>query len=158
MKKFNVRVVETLAKTIEVQAETIEEAEDIVRDMYDNEEVVLTYEDYDNEVEFYPTYVNPTDIFYIISTGWDKDKAEYIHEMFIALKEAGVKYSDEEIFEIVNESESQEFIGIYDESYFDEYLNEIAKCSFDDIEQGTYNPNNGFYKTKDGKYVMEVQY
>lgn len=157
MKKINVKVVETLSRIIEIEAETIEEAEDIVMDMYNNEEIVLDAGDYDNNVEFYPTYINPLDVDYIISAGWDKDRAEYIYETLVALKNAGVEYSDEQLFEIIDESDTQEFVGIYDESYFRQYLNEITGYEFEDLQPGTYDSKNGFYKTKDGEYVMDIQ-
>lgn len=157
MRKFNVKVVETLSKIIEVEAETMEEAQDIVMDMYNNEEVVLDAGDYDNDVEFYPTCINPLDVDYIVSAGWDRDRAEYIYETLMALKNAGVEYSDEELFEIISESECQEYVGIYDESYFRQFLNDITGYEFEDLKPGVFDAENGFYKTKDGGYVMEIQ-
>lgn len=156
MKKFNVNVVETLSRIIEVEAGSLEEAKDIVMDMYDNEEVVLDAGDYDNNVEFYPTYINPIDVDYIMSAGWERDRAEYIYETLIALKNAGVEYSDEELFEIIDDSDTQEFVGIYDESFFRQFLYEITGYEFEDLQPGTYDSENGFYKTKDGEYVMDI--
>ena len=94
---------------------------------------------------------------YIVSAGWDRDRAEYIYETLMALKNAGVEYSDEELFEIISESECQEYVGIYDESYFRQFLNDITGYEFEDLKPGVFDAENGFYKTKDGGYVMEIQ-
>ena len=40
-KTFNILIEETLARYVEVEAETDEEAVDKVRDMYQNQEIVL---------------------------------------------------------------------------------------------------------------------
>lgn len=157
MKKFNVKVVETLSKVVEVKAETIEEAEKIVTNMYDNEEIVLDSGDYDNNVEFYSEYVDPTSLNYIAAAGWDWYTAEYLFEMFNALKEAGVKFTDEELYQIIDDSECQEFIGIYDEKYFDMYIEEYAEYSFKYLKPGMYDAESGFYKTKDNEFIMEVR-
>ena len=51
-KKFTVEITETLQRQVEVEAEDEFEAEDIVREMYRNEEIVLDAEDYiDTEFE-----------------------------------------------------------------------------------------------------------
>ncbi len=51
-KKFTVEITETLQRQVEVEAEDAFEAEDIVRGMYRNEEIVLDSDDYfDTEFE-----------------------------------------------------------------------------------------------------------
>lgn len=109
------------------------------------------------EARLYPEAENPIDVDFIMSAGWDKDKAEYIFEMLVAMEIAGNEYSYEDICDIIAESETEEFIGIYDEYYFDQYLYEIAGYNFEEMVPGVYNPENGFYRTKDGEYLMEIQ-
>ena len=46
MKKFRVTVTETLKRFVEVEAENEDEAAEKVDFMYDNEEIVLTADDY----------------------------------------------------------------------------------------------------------------
>lgn len=46
MPKFNVQVKEILRRVVEVEAETLEEAIDIAKDMYQNEEIVLDADDF----------------------------------------------------------------------------------------------------------------
>lgn len=54
MNTFMVEIKETLAKVIEVQAETIEEAISIVDDLYKNEKIVLNTNDFiDTEIKEY---------------------------------------------------------------------------------------------------------
>ncbi len=49
-KKFTVEITETLQRQVEVTANSAEEAENIVREKYRNEEIVLDYQDFvDNE-------------------------------------------------------------------------------------------------------------
>ncbi len=43
MKKFKIAVTETLVQVIEIEAENAKEAAEKVKDMYDNEEIVLDY-------------------------------------------------------------------------------------------------------------------
>ena len=47
MKKYKIQIIETLSRIIAVKADSEEEAEMVVQDMYREEEVVLTSEDYD---------------------------------------------------------------------------------------------------------------
>jgi len=49
--KFRVKVTEILQKIIEIDAESNEEAESIVRRQYNSEDIVLDSEDF-NDVEF----------------------------------------------------------------------------------------------------------
>ena len=46
MAKIKVKIVETLQRVVEVEAESFDEAEDKVRDMYRNCDIVLTSDDY----------------------------------------------------------------------------------------------------------------
>jgi hypothetical protein len=46
MKKFDVEIVETFARTITVKAEDEIDARDIVEDMYRSEEIILDYSDF----------------------------------------------------------------------------------------------------------------
>lgn len=45
MKAFKIEIQEFLSKIIEIHAKSEEEALDLVRDMYNNEEIILTYND-----------------------------------------------------------------------------------------------------------------
>ena len=109
------------------------------------------------ETRLYPEYEQPIDVDFIMSVGWDKDKAEYIYETLVAMEIAGNGYFYDDICDIVSESDTEEYVGIYDESYFDQYLYEVAGCDFEDMIPGVYNPENGFYRTKDGEYLIEIQ-
>jgi len=51
MKTYQIRIIETISKVVEVTANNAEDAEEMAMNMYNNEEVVLDYEDYDG-VEF----------------------------------------------------------------------------------------------------------
>lgn len=53
MKKYKIKVVETLSKVVEVEAEDYDLAFDKVEEMVDCEEVVLTADDFEGR-EFYP--------------------------------------------------------------------------------------------------------
>ena len=46
MPKFNVQVKEILRRVVEVEAETLEDAINIVDEMYQNEEIVLDADDF----------------------------------------------------------------------------------------------------------------
>lgn len=46
MPKFNVQVKEILRRVVEIEAETLEKAIDIAKDMYQNEEIVLDADDF----------------------------------------------------------------------------------------------------------------
>lgn len=56
--KYRVEVVETLSRTIEVEAENIEVAEMMVEEMYNNQEIVLDSNDYINDVTFNASLIN----------------------------------------------------------------------------------------------------
>lgn len=53
MKKYRIKVVETLSKVVEVEAENYDLAFEKVEEMVDCEEVVLTADDFECR-EFYP--------------------------------------------------------------------------------------------------------
>lgn len=53
MKKYRIKVVETLSKVVEVEAENYDLAFEKVEEMVDCEEVVLTADDFEGR-EFYP--------------------------------------------------------------------------------------------------------
>lgn len=53
MKKYRIKVVETLSKVVEVEAENYDLAFEKVEEMVDCEEVVLTTDDFEGR-EFYP--------------------------------------------------------------------------------------------------------
>lgn len=44
--KQKVKIVETLERVVEVEAESFDEAEEIVREQYRNSDIVLTSDDY----------------------------------------------------------------------------------------------------------------
>lgn len=45
MAKYNVEVVETLSRVVEIEADSYEDAERVAEEMYDNSEIILDYED-----------------------------------------------------------------------------------------------------------------
>lgn len=47
---FDITVIETLSKTVTVQAENYDEALEIVEDMYDRQEIVLDSSDFKGKV------------------------------------------------------------------------------------------------------------
>ena len=57
--KYYVEIEETLSRTIEVEAESAEDAEMIARQMYRDCEVVLTADDFTGSAEF--RIVNPSE-------------------------------------------------------------------------------------------------
>ena len=48
MEKFEIRVVEVLSRTVEVEAKDIDEALRMVRSQYDNSKIVLGADDFDS--------------------------------------------------------------------------------------------------------------
>lgn len=56
MKKYNVEVIETLSRVIEIDANSYEEAKSIAEEKYNNSEIVLDWEDYESvEYKRYPS-------------------------------------------------------------------------------------------------------
>lgn len=45
-KKYTVEVTEVLARRVEVEADTVDEAVELVREMYESADIVLGYEDF----------------------------------------------------------------------------------------------------------------
>lgn len=69
MKRYYVSVTETLNKVVSVDAESEEEAVDIVRDAYDNCDIILDSDNFTGEV----VQVEPDQDFYI---GYEKEYGE----------------------------------------------------------------------------------
>lgn len=75
MAKYNVEVVETLSRVVEIEANSYEEAESIAEEMYDNSEIILDWEDKeDTDYKPYPTQ-NIKDNF-IITVDFDKKQGD----------------------------------------------------------------------------------
>ncbi|MBO8460155.1 MAG: DpnD/PcfM family protein [Bacteroidetes bacterium] len=53
MRKYRIKVIETLSRVVEVEAEDYQAAYDKVEEMVDCEEVVLTADDFEDR-EYYP--------------------------------------------------------------------------------------------------------
>ena len=49
MKKYNIEVVETLSRVVEVEAKNYEEAENMVDEMYHNQDIVLDWNDLESQ-------------------------------------------------------------------------------------------------------------
>ena len=75
-KKFTVEITETLQRQVEVEAEDAFEAEEIVREMYRNEEIVLDAEDY-IDTEFLVINSDTEDGNYLIV---EEDGTEHYYE------------------------------------------------------------------------------
>lgn len=52
MKTFSISITEVLKTTVDVQAETPEEAVQIVKDRYRNQDIILTADDFTGQVTF----------------------------------------------------------------------------------------------------------
>lgn len=52
MKTFNITITEALSTTIKTQAETLEEAIQTVKDLYHEQEIILTADDFTDQVTF----------------------------------------------------------------------------------------------------------
>lgn len=156
-KDYKVEITETLSKSFYVNAESLEEAEDIIREKYNNCEIVLTADDYDNDVEFEVEEADPRNTSYLMSKGWSSINAYYISEMFSTLNRLKINDYDNEVADIVNCSEDSELVGKYDEKYFDSHIADICGYKFYDIQPGEFEQEYKFYKTIDGKFIMEFQ-
>lgn len=157
MKKYNVEIVETLSKNVIIEAKSMQEAEKIARAMYADEEIVLDSGNFDNTVEFYTSYINPKSFGYLVSIRWDISKALSIEEMFKVLKDAEIEYTDKEIFKIVNNPNSEDFIKVYDKDAFDFKEQKNVNYRFDELKNGEYDLNNNAYKTKDGNFIVIIK-
>lgn len=91
---------------------------------------------------------------------------KYLKEMFNAMDIKNIQ-DEKYILDVLENLD--ESIGVYDEKYFDTYLckdteneSDLAETkpikNFKAYKPGEYDKNTGFYKTKDGKYIMEIQY
>lgn len=52
MKTFNISITEVLKTTVDIQAETLEEAIQNVKNRYRNSEIILTADDFTGQVTF----------------------------------------------------------------------------------------------------------
>lgn len=95
----------------------------------------------------------------LLKRGWSKKEAMYLKEMFDAIDIQNNDIYKDSIDEITdNKNQDSEFIGIYDEGYFDTYLAyEMCDYEFNELENGVFDESSAFYKTKDGQYIMEIQ-
>lgn len=73
MSKYNVEIVETLSRVVEIEAQTYEEAEEKAEEMYDKVEIVLDYEDKE-DVNYKPYPSQKIKDNYIITVDFDKDE------------------------------------------------------------------------------------
>lgn len=75
---------------------------------------------------------------------------QYINEFLEKLSET---LTEDDLALILEDLE--ENINLYDEKYFDIYIYDaISPLSFNEIEQKDFE-NTGYYKTNDGKYIMD---
>lgn len=155
-KDFKVEIKETLTKTMYVSAESIEDAEDIIREKYYNEDIVLDSENFDG-VEFDVEKTDPRNMNYLMYKGFSFINAYYISEMFSTLNRLNINDYNDRIEEIVNCADDMEFIGKYDEKYFNTYLTDICGYEFSHLKPSEFDNENKFYKTIDDKYIMEFQ-
>lgn len=156
-KDYKVEITKTLSKYFYVNAESLEEAEDIIREKYNNQEIVLDSEDYNNNVEFETKEADPRNTSYLMYKGWSNLDAYYISEMFTTLKRLNITYYNDFINNIVNCASDMEFVGKYDEKYFNTYLANMCSYKFSDIKPGDFERKHKYYKTIDNKYIMEFQ-
>lgn len=75
--------------------------------------------------------------------------AKAIYEYF---KFMGTRFKESTRVEIVEE----DALAIYDENYYNEYMLGTLHVPFDLHVKGEYNNLTGMYRTKDGKYLLEV--
>lgn len=95
---------------------------------------------------------------YLEKLGWDRDKAEYLLEMFNAVDILNNGYYLTWLNDIINCYEDEEYFGIYNESFFNQCIaHEDCDYDFEYLNPGDYDEENGFYKTEDGDYILELQ-
>lgn len=103
-------------------------------------------------------YLDKLNADYLVQLGWQQDKAEYLLEMLDAVDILNNGYYLPWLNEIINCYEDEEYFGIYDESFFNQCIaHEHCDYDFEYINPGGYDEENGFYKTKDGEYILELQ-
>lgn len=75
---------------------------------------------------------------------------QYINEFLEKLSET---LTENDLALILEDTD--ETINLFDEKYFDIYIyDEFSPLSFSEIEQKDFE-ETGYYKTNDGKYIME---
>lgn len=62
-------------------------------------------------------------------------------------------FTEEQLHELLDE----DAIAVHDQNYFGEYLEEFLDKAFSEYAPGEYDKVNDFYRTKDGKYIVEQQ-
>lgn len=88
MKLYNVEVVETLSRVVEQKANSYEEAEELVSDRYDNQDIVLDYNDLeDTNYKPYPSQMIKED--FVVTFQFRKN----INELFVTDKKGTMNYS-----------------------------------------------------------------
>lgn len=88
MKLYNVEVVETLSRVVEQKANSYEEAEELVSDRYDNQDIVLDYNDLeDTNYKPYPSQMIKED--FVVTFQFRKN----INELFVTDKKGTINYS-----------------------------------------------------------------
>lgn len=103
-------------------------------------------------------YLDKLNADYLVKLGWQQDKAEYLLEMLDAVNILNNGYYLPWLNDIINCYEDEEYFGIYDESFFNECIaHDKCDYDFDYINPGGYDEENGFYKTEDGEYILELQ-
>ena len=83
--------------------------------------------------------------------------ADTVVEMFSTLKRLNITDYDNQVEEITNCAKDLEYIGKYDEKYFNTYLKDICDYEFSDLEPGSYDKEYKFYKTIDDEFRMGFQ-
>ena len=75
MAKYNVEVVETLSKVVEIEADSYKEAEEKAEEMYDNADIVLDWEDKE-DTEFKPYPPQKIKDSFVITFDFDKQERD----------------------------------------------------------------------------------
>ena len=75
MNKYNVEIIETLSKVVEQEANSYEEAEDLVYDKYYDTEIILDYENME-DVKFKPYPPQEVKSNFILNVIYNKEKKE----------------------------------------------------------------------------------
>lgn len=89
--------------------------------------------------------------------GWSKDYAKYLNELFEKIDIENHLYYKNFLDQIIESSDDPYLIGLYDINFFDGYITKYAKYDFKDLKNGHFDNKNGFYKTNDGKFILEIQ-
>ena len=88
MKLYNVEVVETLSRVVEQKANSYEEAEELVSDRYDNQDIVLDYNDLEGtNYKPYPSQMIKED--FVVTFQFRKNT----NELFVTDKKGTMNYS-----------------------------------------------------------------